>query len=229
MVFAYLSMFLSQRYLPGLTCMCEQFARLGVQHPLVVVYNDYTVDVLPRECTTAHRYVRLSALESRLHQNATRTTSRRLFQREEFGRVLQKILAWVLEDYSRVFLIDLDIFVNKNLDHIFHIAPARDILANAACDPLTFNTGMVMLRPSVSVARALASIRVTDRRCELKRADQSLLNRAFPQWTPLPLLVHTAHWTARRTRQNFSAHDAVHFVGEPKPWERFEACPRSWR
>ena len=63
--------------------------------------------------------------------------------------------------------------------------------------------------------------------CEPKQTDQSLLNVEFKsRWHRLPTnlvnLLHMADRSALRSHSvNWTAHAAIHFVGEPKPWREF--------
>jgi glycogenin glucosyltransferase len=97
--------------------------------------------------------------------------------------VFTKLRAWDLTDLDKVVLLDADTIVLRNIDDLFErpeFAAAPDFFL-----PDRFNSGVMVLKPSAAVFRAmldrLASASSYD------GGDQGFLNRFYPDWYAMPV------------------------------------------
>lgn len=132
-----------------------------------------------------------------------------------WGTLHHKIEHYMVE-YERILFLDADTLVRRNIDHLFSSKMHSDVSAVAACTNSSFNGGVVLLRPSMTIARRLFTTHTGIKRCEMKVTDQSLMNKAFPNWQRMPQTYNVAHHASHfRKVTELDAH-IVHVVGEPK-------------
>jgi lipopolysaccharide biosynthesis glycosyltransferase len=151
--------------------------------------------------------------------------SQQLFPR--FDKVFTKLRAWELVEYEKVVLLDADMVVRKNLDHLFdrpEVAAAPDFLL-----PHSFNSGLMVLDPSRRtfdrMMRALAESPTYD------GGDQGFLNtffgdwfngpgeRRLPTWYNLPNFIYQfmrGHPSLREQVEREAA--VIHYLVQ-KPWQ----------
>ncbi len=202
-----LSMLFTKRYVPYVYCLMRSVHR-HTDAPFVVLHGANETDGIqefPYSISTDYLWTRLTGM------------GRRLFEWDTFREIYRfKFLAWTLTEYSRILLLDADTYVTKNIDEMFSMPLIRDVSAVSACTNTSFNSGVILLKPSISTARRLFSIRTGVKRCEMKITDQSLLNKAFPNWQHMSRSYNFAHHAVFfRQHESNEAH-ILHVVGEPK-------------
>lgn len=131
-----------------------------------------------------------------------------------------KFLAWTLIEYERILVLDSDTYLMSRVDHLFRVPMGNHFVAAApACSDTTFNGGVLVVRPSIRVARQLAHATTRQRICEPRVTDQSIMNSVFRN-----------KWVRLSSEYNFAAHAhafrsekalpntirIAHVVGEPK-------------
>ena len=209
-----LTMLFGEAYLPWVRCLASS-VRTHSTAPLVVLHGaneSHLARGLPYTVTA-------DELFSRIRPPAP-SRGRRLYQWSAFKTLFRyKFLAWTLVEYERVLFLDADTFVLRSVEALFAM-PMQSALSAVACSNASFNSGVLLLRPSLETARVLMERRTAARRGEMKITDQSILNRVFPSWQRLPDEYNVArHAAAFRA----TPHDAlrrgaaiIHVVGEPK-------------
>ena len=140
-----------------------------------------------------------------------------------------KLWAWTLVEYRQVLSLDADILLLKNIDWWTNFRPAKAIATFPACNTELFNSGTILLRPSLARAQQLMRTRAGRKACEMKIGDQSVLNAVFAHnWQKLPSedRVPYVHWAeeSKTALSRYRNASLIHFVGEPKPWREFDAC-----
>ncbi|CAI5488979.1 unnamed protein product [Closterium sp. Naga37s-1] len=96
-----------------------------------------------------------------------------------------KLRLWQLVEYSSVIFVDADLLVLRNLDHLFAFP---DVSARGN-DKTDFNSGLMLLRPSLCTFRELLANVHTIR--SPNGGDQGYLNNIFTWWHRLPNSYNT--------------------------------------
>jgi hypothetical protein len=152
----------------------------------------------------------------------------------------RKLLLWALPGFSKVVFLDIDILIVANVDALLREAP----FAAAAALPYAtslFNSGVMVLSPSLATAAALQSLSAStgagahgaksastsvaprirgalESRGTGHLSDQSILNHHFKgRWRQLPY-GYNVHAVNRKLWGQIEL-ASIHFVGRPKPWE----------
>ncbi|MFO0649729.1 MAG: glycosyltransferase family 8 protein [Polyangiales bacterium] len=105
---------------------------------------------------------------------------RALFPR--FASVFTKLRVWTLTDFDRVVLLDADTLVLQNIDDLFArrgFAAAPDFFL-----PDRFNSGVMVLEPSVDTFEAMVSALAVAGSYD--GGDQGFLNTFYPDWYAMP-------------------------------------------
>jgi len=143
---------------------------------------------------------------------------------KEFNKHLRftKLLAWSLVEFQRVVLIDSDMVVVRNIDHLF-ASPELSAVEDPG-SPGLFNSGLMVIRPDTEILSSMLS--ALPNASTYNGGDQGFLNFYFKdEWTnnpalrlPIiynifPRLKHYASWGLYRPNIH-----VLHFTAEVKPW-----------
>ena len=145
------------------------------------------------------------------------TSSRGLFATH------QKLWFFALP-YARVVTLDIDMAVVENVDFLMDYPFNGTVAAVQGCSG-TFNSGLMIFRPSISELRRLLElvrhVMHLPRVCETHPGDQSILNRAYRgRWHRLPITLVTK-WKGKTNTTWRNVDPALlHFSSEPKPWKQ---------
>ena len=245
---AFVTLLSGPKYLAAARCLHAQMRTVGSSCRLALLYDDR--EVAADEALTAaygrdnliplSRLIRALPDEEPLGAQWTamlnkRTTARGVGRRLYAGHTERsvnflKFWLWALPrgEFDTVVYIDTDVIINRNIDHMLRFPFVEPLAAVSAVtcgqDRCVFNAGVFVLRPELSVARALLRQRA-GQYCEHQITDQSLLNLYFVgRWKSMPVrynsgpgLVSPRHRTANES-QLLSSAAIWHMWGEPKPW-----------
>lgn len=207
-------------YAPGVEALGQSLIATGTKEPMVLMV---TADV------SRHAKDRLAAQGWTLRHIETvknpTPAKQQLFPR--FDKVFTKLRAWELEELDKVVLLDADMVVRQNLDHLFErpeLSAAPDFLL-----PDRFNSGTMVLEPSrdklARMLRQLAEAPTYD------GGDQGFLNsffgdwytgpgeRRLPTWYNLPNFIYQfmlGHPSLRREAEREAK--VIHYLVQ-KPWQ----------
>ena len=225
---AIVSFMAGTRYHGAITCLARRLEAVGSRLPFVVVHDTSEAPFCNR-CKFVHASVLYARIGYSEGTNATVHYGRRLFTREEHNHLYLKLWAWTLVEYRQVLSLDADILLLKNIDWWTNFRPAKAIATFPACNTELFNSGTILLRPSLARAQQLMRTRAGRKACEMKIGDQSVLNAVFAHnWQKLPSedRVPYVHWAeeSKTALSRYRNASLIHFVGEPKPWREFDAC-----
>jgi len=126
--------------------------------------------------------------------------------------------------YPRVIVLDIDMVLAVNIDFLMAIPFQQRVAAVWACEA-SFNSGLMILKPSLDELRHLLSIAKHSmhlrRACEVKPGDQSILNAHYRhgRWHQLPTSLVTKF--KGKSNDTWRRYDpaVLHFSSEPKPWD----------
>ncbi|KAH6798922.1 hypothetical protein C2S51_035406 [Perilla frutescens var. frutescens] len=137
-----------------------------------------------------------------------------------------KLRLWQLDEYDKVMFIDADLIVTRNVDDFFMYPQ----ISAAANDRHIFNSGLMLLEPSVCTFRGLMKKRWSVR--SYNGGDQGFLNETFPWWHRLPKRINSLKFFGSRpaTDHKHRVSDetyAVHYLGM-KPWMCYKDYDCNW-
>jgi len=164
-----------------------------------------------------------------------RGTGRRLYQpgtpnQEQWNALFQKLFVWAIDParHPRVALLDADLLLRHNLDPLLAHEFTGPVAGVPCTDDMTyFNTGVLVLQPSLHTLHRLLQTK-PGKKCENKITDQSVINLYFgggrrtEKWDRLRFpynVPHRLHFGAPASFWTHAAAAAIHFTGEPKPWD----------
>jgi glycogenin glucosyltransferase len=104
----------------------------------------------------------------------------RVRDRPWFATTYSKLHVFGLTQFDVVVFVDADTLPLANLDHLFHMNVSQFAAAPEMMPPDTFNTGLMVVRPSLAL-----HARVMDARSRVSSydgSDQGYLNSLFPDW-----------------------------------------------
>lgn len=152
----------------------------------------------------------------------------------EFNKHLRftKLLAWSLVDYHKIILLDSDMVVLQNIDHLF-MHPELSAVEDPG-SPGLFNSGLMVIRPDLHILSAMLSALPDS--LTYNGGDQGFLNSFFEdEWTrnlalrlPItynvfPRMRHYASWGLYRRDIHI-----LHFTAEVKPWTFYYQYHPNW-
>ena len=208
---AFATLLLGARYRHHVLCLQSRLRAMRSAYPLLTLHDDRQSRSLLAQLTHPIRLMSLGAAAAAPGRRLVAKTNQRGINATHI-----KLLAWRLEDYARIALLDADLYVVRPIDALL----ARDFAESVAAVPVQlhwcrsggstafFNAGVIVLKPSrltsdrlmsldlclagVSPWRYCRGVPARDRfradACEGGQfGDQSLLNIAFrDDWMRLP-------------------------------------------
>ena len=204
---AFASFLIGDSYRDHLLCLQTRLEAVRSSFPLLVLHDDRQPAHMLSQLSNPISLSALVGMQPRAYR--TRTTGRRLLQEGQASNASHfKLFAWRLLNYSRIALLDADLYVVRNIDALLSLDVRQGRLSIAAV-PVNhpkcrntgyFNSGVLVLKPSrLSSARLMSldlclagvqpdafckGVAAHDQKrrfaCEGRQfSDQSLLNMAF--------------------------------------------------
>ncbi|KAJ4968176.1 hypothetical protein NE237_014877 [Protea cynaroides] len=136
-----------------------------------------------------------------------------------------KIRLWQFVEYDKVIFIDSDLIVVKNIDKFFR-SPELSAVGN---DKFLFNSGIMLIEPSMCVFRLLMKKRF--KLVSYNGGDQGFLNEAFTWWHRWPARLNflkifngEKEDTEHKVPENVYG---IHYLGL-KPWMCYRDYDCNW-
>jgi len=159
-----------------------------------------------------------------------------------FGKIFTKYRVLGLERYDKVLLLDADLHVRSNLDHLFHLQPPAAMARGPTKPPegarlpahTPVNAGVMLLRPDAELLQQILTDITGPRPRRLPTynspdADYLTEHPAFcGLWTSIPLecnyQLEFEHLDPQQGTVRFSAAREAHFSdeGASMPWARLK-------
>ncbi|KAK9362590.1 nucleotide-diphospho-sugar transferase [Lipomyces starkeyi] len=215
---AYLTLLLTDSYLPGALALAKALRSSGTIHTLAILI---VPDALSPSTVAAVEVVyddviRVPAIANPAPGN--------LFAlgRPDLYQSFTKILAWNQTQYKRIVYLDADTLPLTNIDDLFDSDGSIAACPDAGW-PDVFNSGVIVLTPSHSDFLGLYAL--ADSGESFDGGDQGLLNAYFGfSWSRLPFLYNVTPTTGYQYAPAFHKFSRdvkiVHFIGTPKPWQQ---------
>ncbi|KAK9243700.1 nucleotide-diphospho-sugar transferase [Lipomyces tetrasporus] len=242
---AYLTLLLTDTYLPGVLALAKALRDFGTIHQLAILI---VPDALSPSTIAALEVVyddviRVPAIANPAPGN--------LFAlgRADLYESFTKILAWNQTQYKRIVYLDADALPLANIDDLFDTEGLTAACPDAGW-PDIFNSGVIVLTPSHSDFLGLHTLAESGE--SFDGGDQGLLNAYFgSSWTRLPFLYNVTPTTGYQNFMDLRSRSTgdglvptilfcpcpnptyapafyrfsrevkvIHFIGTPKPWMR---------
>lgn len=215
-------------YFPGVYALLKGLRAVGSEHDLLVLIPEAQQhDLAPRLKSWGCHIATAPPITIKDGLNA---------EGHYWDGTFFKIRAACLTEYQKIIMIDSDMLVRKNIDHLFARPSMTAVAAGKTLRPdwVQLNTGLVVLEPSNSLFQLLLNSVEPAVRCKreggLPAGDQDVFHQAFPDWPNrhdlhLSENYNTFSFDLDRLcgRQSQSCYEdifVVHFAGPHKPWHR---------
>ncbi|KAG8159443.1 hypothetical protein KVR01_011104 [Diaporthe batatas] len=213
---AYVTLLLSDTYLPGALVLAHSLRDAGTPKKLAVMV---TLDSVSAEVITQLKAVFDYVIPVPRVRNA-KPANLYLMNRADLHSAFTKINLWKQTQFRRIVYIDADVVAYRAPDELFDL----DHPFSAAPDigwPDLFNTGVMALRPNLGDYYALVAM--AERGISFDGADQGLLNMHFKNnYNRLSFTYNvtpSGHYQYVPAYRHFqSSINMVHFIGSDKPW-----------
>jgi hypothetical protein len=163
---SYITSATSENYVQPALCLRAQMARFS-SCPFLVLIDDRPGHILSsdssRRLTSAfgqRSVIRLSSLLARANQSDAAGAITATNQWHAHSMV--RLWLWALEGVPRLVLLDADVLLLRNIDELLTHPFNEDLAAVPAigCSPKRFNGGVLIMKPALSLARALTGRKV---------------------------------------------------------------------
>ena len=215
-------------YYPGVHALLKGLRAVGSEHDLLVLIPEAQQhELVPRLKSWGCHIATAPPVAIKEDLNA---------EGHYWNETFFKIRAAGLTEYQKIIMIDSDMLIRKNIDHLFARPSMTAVAAGKTLRPdwIQLNTGLVVLEPSNSLFQLLLnSVEPAVRRKReggLTAGDQDVFHQAFPDWPnrhdlhlPENYNIFSFDLDQLCGRQPQSFYEdifVVHFAGPNKPWHR---------
>lgn len=176
--YTYVTLLGTDDYVIGTLCLATSLKRVASKYPLLVLcsrgVSDSTVDLLKQK-----------GIECRILNQSVTVENVNTGKFERWNYTFDKLQAFSLTEYEKVLFLDSDMFVVKNMDHLFekpHMSAVyADVWDETASEGL--NSGLMVIEPAKSVYEGLVSMLYSDRFNDSKMfGDQDIIRAYFDDW-----------------------------------------------
>jgi len=231
----YITALTNERYIPGALALARSLHDTGTKYELAVMIpedkkeclgsalQEYGVLDVPGTFILTKENIKLDEMDSIVDQRYS-------YWRETFF----KLQATECTEYDKVILLDCDMLVLKNIDHLFD-APDYSAVVCGKCvhpDWLDLNSGLLVLTPSTELHNRLISCikpTIENRKAAgLQAGDQDVFQYEYPDWRNHPELClpekYSVWWNIIDElceKEKYRPKDfyVIHFLGNKKPWD----------
>lgn len=153
---------------------------------------------------------------------------------KQFSKNYMKLRAMGLTEYSKVVLIDSDMYVAKNIDHIFDYPSMTAVAAGGSVFPdwIKLNGGLIVIEPDKAQEEKLLSfvepaIKAAADEHRVSMGEQDVFNDYMPDWPERNELHLTDDynalqpflgWICKKLPDGYDSIYIFHYVGSVKPW-----------
>lgn len=170
------------------------------------------------------------------------------YEESRFKDVFTKLQCLKLTEYEKIIMIDIDILVTKNMDHLFELNPPAaairsKMIPHGKVIPKELfiknnqliggiNAGVMLLKPEVAEYEAILKDITTeqDRFIQFKNPEQDYLSLRYAgKWTNLDFKYnYQIGLTDRIKLFKYTIHDAycLHYSWRIKPWDLVQGKER---
>jgi len=219
---AYITLLMSDSYLPGAVVLANSLRDAGTTKKLAVLV---TMETLSADTISELKalYDYLIPVERIRNSNPANLY---VMGRPDLAFAFTKIALWRQTQFRKLVYLDADVVALRALDELFDIEASFAAAPDIGW-PDAFNSGVMVIKPDMGEYWALQTMAATGD--SFDGADQGLLNQYF-EHRPWQRLKFTYNCTPNAEYQWEPAYRyykrdiaAVHFIGKNKPWSGHHA------
>lgn len=228
----YLTVLTNEKYICGVKALKRSLRSVKSKHDLVILVPQSKEEIL-----------RLSLEKSRILDKNCKVCVKAdvdveysedmKFKEHYWSNTFFKLSAAICLEYKKVILLDSDMIILHNIDHLFHKPHYSATIAGQCANPQwdTLNSGLMVIEPSIELyCRLMDNIKPAMYRCFHKGynfGDQDVFVEAFKDWgkhTELKLseiyncFFEYVRILANKEQIRLRDISVVHFIGRIKPW-----------
>lgn len=227
--YTYLTVITNERYLPGVYVLAKSLESVNSRYKLTVLVpsdvNDNVEKTLCEWGLSVEKAPKIDVSDMLNSENKTHYWEETFF----------KLRAAGLTEFKKIVLLDSDMVVLKNIDHLFLQPHMSAVAAGKSLNPnwKELNSGTLVLEPSEDLIKTLIlNIPETINLRQAKNlgvGDQDVLNYTYPDWPDRDELHMSETYNAISRdcgtlcsdyiKSGYDGLYIVHFIGREKPWD----------
>ena len=221
---AYVTLLSTDSYLDGVLALNESLKRVGSKYPLVCAL---TPNISPR-IREVLAFLRIETVEITNYSYSEEMVRKYIkWGFSHWERTAEKFRTFGLEQYEKIVFIDADMFILRNIDHLFnrpHLSACQDspmLNWDVKDSHEQLNSGIVVLKPSKKFEQELIELSQ-----EKGLSDQEALRAYYPNWVqrlelrlPQEYNIFVKFWEGY-AKQGMRPENVIglHFIGAEKPF-----------
>lgn len=225
--YAYVTCLTNEKYLPGMFALKESLNRVKSEYDLYVLIPDNNEAL---ESQVMKKVPGVFIISAKGIPDFPEMSDTKHYWKETFF----KLRALSLTQFEKIILIDSDMMVLQNIDHLFKCESLSAVVSGEVCHPeySQLNSGLVVIEPKQEMAEEYIQLIPTV--YELRKAkgafsgDQDVfhyLNKNWPDPKSLKLpegyneFLYCCGKFLKNAPNGIKDLYIVHFIGSKKPWE----------
>lgn len=230
--YIYLTALTNERYLPGVMALARSLKEVNTKYDLVVMIPENRADFL-KEKIEDYGITKIGGVDILIQPDIEMPESIEVpdyYWKDTFFKLqAAKVIA-----YKKIILIDSDMLVLKNLDHLFDKSNLSAAVMGKCKHPewKTLNSGLLIIEPSEKFYDELITCikPAIERKSKnsLNVGDQDIFQEVYPDWEKDKSLYITENYNAAWgyldilcKKEGYDNDDfyVIHFPGKEKPWD----------
>ena len=228
----YMTVLTTATYLPGVRALKRSLKKVKSEHKLVVLVPDDQMFTLGQELGKSGITDDFCKIEYAAPIEVTPPDGVS-FSAHYWANTLFKLRVASCIRYRKIVLLDSDLYVCKNIDHLFERPHFSAVCAGKSCNPdwVDLNSGLMVIVPSErffkQLVESIAPAMVRVHKLGRNFGDQDVFHEAFPEWRNHGELhlpeIYNCIWDhlpkmCRLRVLKMKDVSVIHFTGEWKPW-----------
>ena len=228
----YITVLTSENYVPGVKALKKSLKHIKSKHDLLILIpeskKDQLLDILEKN-RILDEHCRVCIKEDIQVEYPEDIH----FGEHYWSNTFFKLSAADCTEFKKVVLLDSDMLIRHNIDHLFDKPHYSAVAAGHCATPeyVELNSGLMVIEPGKEFYhRLLDSIRPAMYRRAAEGyniGDQDVFQEAFKDWKEHPelglpetynCLFRAVRTLAEQEHMKISDISVVHFVGKEKPW-----------
>ena len=225
--FAYVTTLTSVSYIPGVIALKKSLQKAKSRFGLIVLIPESCCESLTKIIhinKLADQYCRCVVKPDLVFKNK---------KSHYWDYTFFKLTAASMTEYDKIILIDSDMLINKNIDHLFECESFSAVIAGKAAhtEYEQLNSGLIVLKPSSTLFEGLVSCAYTAiQKREIRglfAGDQDVFIEYKTGWENDSTLHLSENYNcfyddvyrvSKSTNIRAKEIDVIHFIGKEKPW-----------
>ncbi len=227
--YTYLTVITNEKYLPGVYVLAKSLESVNSKYELTVLVPNDVNNIVDKTLIgwglTVKKAQKIDVSDMLSSENKA----------SYWGETFFKLRSAGLTEFKKIVLLDSDMIVLKNIDHLFLNPHMSAVAAGKSLNPSwkKLNSGTLVLEPSEDLIQTLISyIPETINLRQSKNlgvGDQDVFNYMYPDWPERDELHMSETYNAlsrdcgilcsNYIKNGYDGLYIVHFIGREKPWD----------